>query len=530
MTTSEDSTIVLVQEAVSDKNKTPFKKNVTKVNSEQDEEDELIRENEYVFIQMPSGNIKVVKLQKDTTVSLGKFGTFHSNDIIGRHFGHSYEIYEGDKVKVIRNIAYTKVDETDANNRDIMDDPSKQKLSYTDIEKLKKEGMEGQKSIFIYSRFSRIFTPLKPTLYSVWEYFFRKNPGKIREMRIDTLSQILSLANVHANLKILVVDDTQGLVISGVMERLGGYGIVLGIHDNENHNYDIVRYMNFSTKANDSLRVLSWQQVLEKDEVPFNEVDETTLSENDRKGYNRRKAVYNKLKETKQLLLNGEFDGQYQPESILETLVQYVAGSRPIVIYHINKEVLVNTCVQMRLAKHYLNPQITESWLRDYQVLPGRTHPEMSTTGGGGYILSTTRIIIDQSLPSSSTFTNNTNDTNDNDNNNEAEGNNIKVEKTKIDTTTNNHNSSSNVIIEKNINTGDPRPFSGPAQAPRTNPQGTLPEGKQAAPSNRTSAVGNNIPNTRNFARRQSKHAQGSGKMLSPHPPPCASHEADRKD
>ncbi|CAG8433899.1 12132_t:CDS:10 [Ambispora gerdemannii] len=441
----EDSTTIFVQEVVLDnhninENISP-NKNTIKANSEQEEEDdELIRENQYVFIQMPSGNIKVVKLQKDTTVSLGKFGTFHSNDIIDRHFGHSYEIYEGDKVKVIKNIAYTKVDETDANNRDIMDDPSKQKLSYTDIENLKKEGMEGQEIIkkvveshssfeqkTEYSKakyikrkeakFSRIFTPLRPTLYSVWEYFFRKNPGKIREMRIDTLSQILSLTNVHANIKILVVDDTQGLVISGVMERLGGHGTVLGIHDNENHNYDIVRYMNFSAKVNDSLRVLSWQQVLDKDdeddeEISFDEIDETTLSENDRKGYLRRKAAHDKLKETKQLLLNGEFDGliiasQYQPESILETLVQYVAGSRPIVIYHINKE-----------------------------VLPGRTHPEMSTTGGGGYILSTIRIIIDQSLPSpkpsymklnhsgssssssnnligSSSFTNNINDNNE---------------------------------------------------------------------------------------------------------------------
>jgi tRNA (adenine58-N1)-methyltransferase non-catalytic subunit len=46
-----------------------------------------------------------------------------------------------------------------------------------------------------------------------------------RDMRIDTLSQILSLANVRAYTKMLVVDDTQGLVISGVMERLGGLSI-----------------------------------------------------------------------------------------------------------------------------------------------------------------------------------------------------------------------------------------------------------------------------------------------------------------
>ncbi|CAG8722757.1 19421_t:CDS:2, partial [Gigaspora rosea] len=55
---------------------------------EQDEHTDKLRimDNQYVFIVLPSSNIKVVKLQKDTTVSLGKFGTFHTNDIIGKPF------------------------------------------------------------------------------------------------------------------------------------------------------------------------------------------------------------------------------------------------------------------------------------------------------------------------------------------------------------------------------------------------------------------------------------------------------------
>ncbi|CAG8616388.1 10982_t:CDS:10, partial [Racocetra persica] len=303
-----------------------------------------IMDNQYVFIVLPSGNIKVLKLQKDTTVSLGKFGTFHTNDIIGKPFGHSYEIYDRDKIKIIRNVAFYEVDldESDANNQQTIDDPSKQKLSYQDIEQLKKDGLEGQdiikkvieshssfdkkteysKAKYIKrkeSKFSRVFTPVRPTLYSVWEYFYAKNPSKIRDMRIDTLSQMLTLSNVRANAKMLVVDDTQGLLITGVMERLGGYGVVLGIHDGENHNYDIVRYMNFSKKVNESLMVLSWQQIFkEESQAPFNYQDESKLSEKELKFY---------------LLAS-----QYQPESILDTLVPYLAGSRPIIIYHINRE------------------------------------------------------------------------------------------------------------------------------------------------------------------------------------------------
>ncbi|CAG8728519.1 1457_t:CDS:2, partial [Dentiscutata heterogama] len=142
---------------------------------EQEHTDTLrIMDNQYVFIVLPSSNIKVVKLQKDTTVSLGKFGTFHTNDIIGKPFGHSYEIYDRDKIKVIRNVAFYEVDLDDsgANNQKTIDDPSKQKLSYQDIEQLKKDGMEGQdiikKVIESHSSFD------KKTEYSKAKYIKRK--------------------------------------------------------------------------------------------------------------------------------------------------------------------------------------------------------------------------------------------------------------------------------------------------------------------------------------------------------------------
>lgn len=84
---------------------------------------------------------------------------------------------------------------------------------------------------------------------------------------------------------------------------------------------------------------------------------------------------------------------QYTPMSILERLLPYIAGSRPIVFFSGHKEFLVESFHEMRISNNYLNVQLTESWLRRYQVLPGRTHPTMTTSGGGGYILSATRVI-----------------------------------------------------------------------------------------------------------------------------------------
>lgn len=86
------------------------------------------------------------------------------------------------------------------------------KTAYSQAKYLQKKG----------KKFHKIFTPIKPTIYSVNEYFYIKNPAKIRDIRMDTLSQLLSYANVHAGCKLLVVDDTQGMVVSALAERMGG--------------------------------------------------------------------------------------------------------------------------------------------------------------------------------------------------------------------------------------------------------------------------------------------------------------------
>lgn len=41
-------------------------------------------------------------------------------------------------------------------------------------------------------------------------------------LRYDTLAQMLSLGNIHANSKVLVFETCAGLVLGAVMERMGG--------------------------------------------------------------------------------------------------------------------------------------------------------------------------------------------------------------------------------------------------------------------------------------------------------------------
>lgn len=58
-------------------------------------------------------------------------------------------------------------------------------------------------------------------------------------------------------------------------------------------------------------------------------------------------------------------------------------------------QVLHDCQSRLRSIPELLAPSIVEPWLRKYQVLPGRTHPEMAGMGHGGYILATTRVFND---------------------------------------------------------------------------------------------------------------------------------------
>jgi tRNA (adenine-N(1)-)-methyltransferase non-catalytic subunit len=66
----------------------------------------------------------------------------------------------------------------------------------------------------------------------------------------------------------------------------------------------------------------------------------------------------------------------------------------------------------LRDVPHWLGPAVTESWLRQYQVpsvfceiasqvlnpaqvLPGRTHPMMNTSGSGGFLLHAIKMCVE---------------------------------------------------------------------------------------------------------------------------------------
>ena len=56
------------------------------------------------------------------------------------------------------------------------------------------------------------------------------------------------------------------------------------------------------------------------------------------------------------------------------------------------KEPLLEAYMTMKEQGSAANVNLSEMWLRSYQVLPERTHPTVNMSGGGGYLL--TGIIV----------------------------------------------------------------------------------------------------------------------------------------
>ncbi|KAL8685998.1 MAG: hypothetical protein Q9218_007417, partial [Villophora microphyllina] len=53
-----------------------------------------VRSNSYVGLRLPSGSLTIHEIKPNTTISLGKYGSFQANFLIGRPFHYTYEILD----------------------------------------------------------------------------------------------------------------------------------------------------------------------------------------------------------------------------------------------------------------------------------------------------------------------------------------------------------------------------------------------------------------------------------------------------
>ncbi|XP_054818816.1 uncharacterized protein LOC129318204 isoform X2 [Prosopis cineraria] len=348
-------------------------------------------------------------------------------------------------------------------NRTLIDNNKAQRLTGEDIQAMKSQGARGdeiietliansatfeKKTSFSQEKYrlrkQKKYAPKvllrRPVARSICEAYFKKHPAKIRFLRVDTLSLLLSMANVSSHSDIIVVDMVGGLLTGAVAERLGGTGFVCNSYlGTAPYSMDIVRIFNFSDEIckrivrspiSDLLsQKESPEQILHRDDVCNMEsltsnqmstsvtVDEISgpsgneISDQGAENVENTnvpairackstKAGETAKKDTINLWKENGFSSLIIAAPDLDTwtlardLLPLLSNSAPFAIYHQYLQPLATCMHNLRVGKMAIGLQISEPWLREYQVLPSRTHPSMQMSAFGGYILSGTKICI----------------------------------------------------------------------------------------------------------------------------------------
>ncbi|KAL5557898.1 hypothetical protein UlMin_034109 [Ulmus minor] len=337
-------------------------------------------------------------------------------------------------------------------NRALVDDNKAQSLTGEDIDAMRREGATGDeivealiansatfetKTLLSQEKYrikkQKKYAPKvllrRPFSRSICEAYFKKYPDRTGFLRVDTLSLLLSMANVSANSNVLVVDMVKGLLTGAVAERMGGIGYVCSTYVGPTpFPIDIVKIFNFSndicksilrssldelsptqngySEASSQLEDSSIVEASLNDQTetpvaPENGISDILLDDATPQGTKTCKTVKAGERAPKEVIKLWKENGfssliiaapDVDTWSLVKDLMPLLSNSAPFAIYHQYLQPLATCMHNLQLGKMAIGLQITEPWLREYQVLPSRTHPCMQMSAFGGYILSGIKI------------------------------------------------------------------------------------------------------------------------------------------
>lgn len=258
---------------------------------------------------------------------------------------------------------------------------------------------------------------------------YRQDPEKILGLRIDSLSQLISYSNISANGNFLLYESgTNGLVPAALLNSIGANteGKLLHLHQGNVPQKQGLQALNLSgeqlercisaniysilrqyyqkngglkRKLEDDLSEIPVAKVPKTDEVdtPTELASMHADNDNESKPENGEKEVIKVQKwmienERGCELMRDNLDAliivaKEHPIQIVNALLPFIKPSRPVVIFHLSREILMETFVELKSSNKATALKLTSNWLRNYQVLPNRTHPDVNMNGNSGFIL-----------------------------------------------------------------------------------------------------------------------------------------------
>lgn len=397
-----------------------------------------ITEDEYSILVLPSGVRKMLQLRSDGVINMGKFGMFNVADVLGFPYGQAFEIASENKVIPIKSmdegVNLTDLDDEDVlngsskDNRLLVDEANVQKLTLEQIEEMKNKagGNEVAREI-IQEMIKNHGSFDKKTAYSQEKYLDRKHkkflrrfqinylsanemldylyhekePFRIMNLSIESLGLMMSLSNIMPGGNYLVMDETGGLIVYAMLERMGNRGTITLLHENDQPSVHLLTKTRYASELSTSpTSMVQYANVLQFLEPETERPDFTELSEEDYGSLNevQRKQYDRKLKKAQILnvvldnIERNDFESliyasTLNPVTFVSKIIPRMRGSSPLVIYNQYKEMLIELNHLWLRQKNILLPNIHHSVVRRYQTIPGRIHPLMTSRSDGGFLL-----------------------------------------------------------------------------------------------------------------------------------------------
>lgn len=409
-----------------------------------------IKVGDYIVVQKQNYT-KLHKFNKPTSsITIGK-ETVELGGIEGkRYFSVFKMIPKGkrlhslepcDDILELKDEIDVKVSGTD--NRNILDDGRSQKLTASEIMELKDDATKAsdivEKLISNSSTFSskteysqdkylrkkgkkyfEYLQILKPNIRIISELLYKLDPSKIQNMRIDTLSQMITLANIYSEGNYLLYDSgSNGLVAAALLSAIGANtkGKLVHMHpgnmsqkqallalnlEPEQYNrgisvnvYSALRQYyqgcdtdsveNVTTQSDDKPNLKRKIESCEHEpREKVSRIDETESNCTTKLGDSDSK-IEKKYEEPKKPkwhfdniaaceVMQQKLDAliivcKEDPQNIFYELIKFVKPGRPFVVYYSVAEPLQTLYTSLKSESTIAALKLTCNWMRNYQVI-----------------------------------------------------------------------------------------------------------------------------------------------------------------
>ncbi|CAB3408689.1 unnamed protein product [Caenorhabditis bovis] len=426
---------------------------------------DVIRKEEYLVVQKVDGEqSRVLRLVPKQKVLIEKL-KFNADSVIGQRFG-LFEVINGD-CRPLHADRLREQDEPmidDSLSTESKDDekltpiaPSalklepeqkRQKMEHDEVLELKKLGatanelvaklVQGSASFSTRTTYSqskyigrkskkhsdRVLI-LRPTIRLLAKSYYLKDADRLAMLRNDQLGLILQMAGIHFGKKVVVFEQTLGLITSAVIERLAGRGGCVHIHRGAiAQSIPCVHSMNYTEEKMSTFLPVRIKCLLAGKQLPYdnhrkpNDDDDAECADDDKKNDDienseedrkddvepkedsgdveqsatRRARRMENERKGLEIIENGAqsliiASRTIDPIDVLEHIYSKLAPSATIVIYSPHMNILVDS-YEWLVNHDAININITDQMCRIMQVLPDRTHPLMAQHVVGGNVLS----------------------------------------------------------------------------------------------------------------------------------------------